>query len=85
MMYPFWITLEPQTAPNLFNLGVGVTANPEEDAQQILTAALKDAPPIFNITRIKDMSDLDQEHVAPNMGNWFRRGIWFPAGYEFSN
>lgn len=28
--------------------------------------------------------DLDQGHVVPNMGNIFKRGIWWPLGYTHS-
>lgn len=84
-MRPFWITFERQQSSTFFNLGVGITANSEEDARQILSATIEDAPPIANVATIKDMRDLDQGHVAPNMGNWFRRGVWFPLGYENSN
>jgi hypothetical protein len=85
MMQPYWIVFEHTSKPTLFNLGYGVTANSEQDARQILAGAVPDAPAIVTVTPIKDMRDLDQEHVVPNMGNWFRRGIWFPKGYEFSN
>ena len=84
-MHPFWITFQRQQTPTFFNLGVGITANSEEDARQILAATIERAPPIANVTLINDMRDLDQGHVANNMGNWFRRGVWFPTGYENSD
>jgi len=31
---------------------------------------------------VRDASELDQGHVVPNMGNWLRRGVWYPLGYE---
>jgi len=85
MMHPYWIAFERTPTPTLFNLGYGVTANSEEDARQILAAEVPDAPAILSVSPIKDMRDLDQGHVVPNMSNWFRRGIWFPKGYENSN
>jgi hypothetical protein len=84
-MRPFWVTFERQRTPTFFNLGVGITAHSEEDARQILGAATEGAPPVEKVTAINDMRDLDQGHVVPNMGNWFRRGVWFPTGYENSN
>ena len=82
MMHPYWITFERTPTPTLFNLGVGITARSEEDARELLATTIHDAPAIVNVTIIKDMRDLDQGHVMPNMGNWFCRGIWFPKGYE---
>ena len=84
-MHPYWIVFARQQTPTLFNRGVGVTANSEEDAREILAATIKGAPLVVSVTLVKDMRDLDQGHVTPNMGNWFRRGIWFPMGYEFTN
>jgi hypothetical protein len=84
-MHPYWITFEQTARPTFFNLGVGITANSEDDARQILAATIQDAPGIVSVTRINDIRDLDQGHVAPNMGSWFRRGIWFPMGYEVSD
>lgn len=84
-MHPYWVTFERTAAPSLFNLGVGVTANSEDDARRIIAAAMHGSPSIASVVPVKDMRDLDQGHVANNMGNWFRRGIWFPLGYENSN
>jgi hypothetical protein len=85
MMHPYWVTFERTAAPTLFNLGYGVTANSEDDAREILLAAVPDAPTIVSVTPIKDMRDLDQGHVIPNRENWFPRGIWFPKGHKNSN
>jgi hypothetical protein len=85
MTRPYWVRFELQTTPSPYNLGVGVTADSEEDARQILAAVMQDAPPVTSVNPINELRDLDQGHVAPNMGNWFLRGIWFPPGYENSN
>jgi len=37
---------------------------------------------IVTITPVIDMLDIDQSHVAPNMGNFLKRGIWYPQGQE---
>ena len=81
-MRPYWVTFERTPQPTPFNLGYGVTAILEEDAREILAANVPDAPSIASMMPIQDMRDLDQDHVAPNMGNWFQRGIWFPKGHE---
>ena len=31
----------------------------------------------------EDMRNIDQNHVAPNMEDWLRRGIWYPRGYTY--
>ena len=74
-MHPYWIKTSG-------HLGVGVTAQSEADALQLFSIAFGSAENVVSIEIIKDMNDLDQNHVAPNMGNWFRRGIWFPQGQE---
>lgn len=75
-MHPYWITISG-------HLGVGITARSETDALQLFALAF---PPreVVRIEIIKDMNDLDQNHVVPNLSgaNWLRRGIWFPQGYE---
>ena len=81
-MRPYWIAFERQPTASLFNLGYGVTARSEADAREILAETIPDAPRIVSVTPIKDMRDLDQGHVVPNMSNWFRRGVWFPKGHE---
>lgn len=85
MMRPYWVTFERPAKFSTFGLGFGVTASSEDDVRQILAASVPDAPAILTVTPIKDMRDLDQGHVVPNMSNWFPRGIWFPKGYENSN
>ncbi len=74
-MHPYWITISG-------HLGVGVTAQSEPDALLIFALAFP-SKEIIGIEIIKDMNDLDQNHVVPNLGgaNWLRRGIWFPQGY----
>ena len=66
-MHPYWITLSG-------HLGVGITARSEADALQLFALAFGSAEKIVSIEIIKDMNDLEQNHVVPNMGgaNWFR-------------
>lgn len=75
-MHPYWITISG-------DLGVGITARSETDALQLFALAFP-FKQIGGIEIIKDMNDLDQNHVIPNLGgaNWLRRGIWFPQGRE---
>jgi len=76
-MHPYWITIDG-------HLGVGITARSEADALQLFELAFGSTEKITGIVVIKDMNDLDQNHVVPNMSGatWFRRGIWFPQGQE---
>jgi hypothetical protein len=37
---------------------------------------------IVTITPVIDMRDIDQSHVAPNMGNFLKCCIWYPPGQE---
>jgi hypothetical protein len=82
MTQPFWVTIERQQNPTPLNLGVGITATSEVDARQLFTEAFGTDLVIKDVTPVQNMNDLDQGHVIPNMGNWFRRGIWFPKGYD---
>ena len=75
-MHPYWITTDGHP-------GVGVTARSEAEALQLFALAFP-SKQVISIEIIKDLNDLDQNHVVPNLGgaNWFMRGIWFPQGYE---
>jgi len=76
-MHPYWITIDG-------HLGVGITARSEADALRLFELAFGSTEKITGIAIIKDMNDLDQNHVVPNMSgaNFLRRGIWFPQGQE---
>ena len=71
-MRPYWIM--PDGPPCL---GFGVTAE-SEDAAVALAEPHLDGAKISSIRAIRDISELDQNHVVPNMGVWLRRGVWFP-------
>ncbi len=75
MLVPYWI--ECEDAP-----GVGITARSEADALDLLNAAFGGERRAREVKPIHDASELDQGHVVPNMGNWLRRGVWYPLGYE---
>jgi hypothetical protein len=75
MLVPYWI--ECVDAP-----GVGITARSEADALALFEAAFGDERRPVATKPIQDASELDQGHVVPNMGNWLKRGVWYPRGYE---
>jgi hypothetical protein len=62
-------------------LGCGVTAVDTEDAQRLLVQGPFRGAPLPTIERVVedvDVSELDAEHVVPNMGDPTQRGVWFP-------
>jgi hypothetical protein len=81
-MKPFWVTLERQPTPTPLNLGVGITADSPDDARTLFEAAFGPAIKIVAVEPVGDISDIEQRHVRPNMGDWSKRGVWFPLGYE---
>jgi len=81
-MRPYWITITRHPRPTPLNLGAGITANSVSDARLLFEAAFGAQFQIEAINPIEDMRNIEQKHVAPNMGNWSKRGIWFPLGYD---
>lgn len=61
--------------------GCGVTAYTEEDALFLVKETYfqkKALPAVQHIIADVDISTLDQDHVAPNMGSTVWRGVWWP-------
>jgi hypothetical protein len=75
MLVPYWI--ECVDGP-----GVGITARSRDDALDLLEAAFGAERRPHRVTEVQDASELDEGHIVPNMGNWLKRGIWYPKGYE---
>jgi hypothetical protein len=75
MLVPYWI--ECADAP-----GVGITARSEADALSLFEVAFGHERQASHVKPVHEASELDQCDVIPNMGNWLRRGIWYPLGYE---
>lgn len=72
LLIRYWFKLED-------HLGVGVTAYSLDDALSLLSRAnfvfhLSETNVIENV----DLSQLDQNHVLPNIGAPNVRGIWYP-------
>ena len=83
----YWIRFDPKSqVATGFRLGCGVTALSEFDAVSLLRSIYPAAAPTFTIEEIisdVSMSQLDQNHVIPNIGDVERRGVWFPDfGYR---
>jgi hypothetical protein len=69
--------------PTPLNLGCGVTAYDIEDATRLIRDRFfqeADMPDVLSVSEIHDLSEVDQKHVAPNMGSPLVRGVWFPLG-----
>jgi len=66
------------------NMGCGVTAYDYDDAINLLRESVfgGNEPTVIDFKEDVDVSKLDQNHVAPNMGSVVVRGVWFPLGYE---
>ena len=70
--------------------GYGVTAHDEADAINLLQGHFRDQKleldaktAVASIGVINDLSEIEQNHVRPNMGNHMRRGVWFPLGLNY--
>jgi hypothetical protein len=77
MLRPYWIKTDKR-----MSLGYGITARSKEDAETLLRLVVSSDCAVITIKPIEDAASLDQGHVIPNMGNMFRRGIWYPLGYD---
>jgi hypothetical protein len=66
-------------------LGFGITARDWEDAISLLKEATKvslggpaDEAMIGSWREVRNVGELEQDHVVPNMGMMPRRGVWYP-------
>jgi hypothetical protein len=74
----FWFEFEGEIHP------YGVTAYSRTDALEILRseAFRSELPPIQREIADVDVSQLDPDHVLPNIWPPTWRGIWYPVGYQ---
>lgn len=75
----FWIKSPKRNAP----LGFGVTARSLDDALRIIRhlgygGFLPEDESSLTITEGISVSELDQNHIVPNMGPIVVRGMWYP-------
>lgn len=74
LLTAFWVK-----APALPTLGAGVTAYSRADAFTLLDAAgYTISPDEAAVQEAVTVSDLEPNHVVPNMGVIVRRGVWYP-------
>lgn len=84
MLNLYWIEFpDPENSylPMGVRLGIGVTAGGEREAKDLVASVFfkdEQMPEPIATRQIRDISELDQNHVIPNMGNHLRRGVWFP-------
>jgi hypothetical protein len=84
MYQRFWFEFEPIGRPTALNLGCGVTAYNRADAVALLEAFVFPIEQPLKILRVVEdvkIDDLEKNHVLPNLGKTYERGIWFPQGY----
>ena len=82
-MKTYWITIGDTSDNQLFRLGIGLTAIDENDARAILAAHELTAPLLdcgVEIRTIAFPQDVEANHILPNCGIPYLRGVWFPAG-----
>lgn len=86
-MEAYWLEFEFSSdadVPMGTRLGCGVTAESQESALKLVKDRVfrgRQLPVLLKVVRIISMDVLDQDHVVPNMGSIFEKGIWFPLGY----
>jgi hypothetical protein len=82
-MRRFWFEFEGTRPFSPLGLGCGITARDKDDAMNILREKMfEDGElPIRRFVQDVSIDELDANHVIPNIGNIFLRGIWFPQGY----
>lgn len=76
LLNTYWIK-----SPTTEGFGFGVTACSKEDAFLLLGKAGCILPPDnleICVTEGIKLSDLDRNHVLPNIGPLLFRGVWFP-------
>ena len=80
----FWFEFERFPEPTQLNFGCGVTGFDYDDALLLLQTRVftdREMPPILSSIENISLTNLEQSHVAPNIGNVVERGIWFPNRY----
>jgi hypothetical protein len=79
----YWFSFEKFVQPTPLNLGCGVTAYCYSDALSLMSDRVfaGSLPRITGFIEDVDVSNLDRNHVLPNIGMVNVRGIWFPQGY----
>lgn len=79
-LHRYWVRFDD--APPSLGLGMGVTAVDRADAESLVAASTfldgQPLPAIREMVEDIDVRDLDQSHVAPNIGDPTVRGVWYP-------
>lgn len=90
MLHRYWFLFDPKELHNslpVLNLGCGVTAYSKTEAITLIRETFAKLfinhtlPEIVECIEDVDVSQLDPNHIRPNMGNCVRLGIWFPLGF----
>lgn len=84
----FWFEFSENSERPLplgLKLGCGISGYDYDDAVDIARRVIfegKTIPPLSNKVEDVDISQLDKNHVRPNMGDFLQRGVWYPLGYS---
>jgi len=84
----FWIEVDRSNDADLpvsIWAGVGVTAENELEAKKIaIEKVVGTNCDIGSLTAVvvQSLEELDQNHVRPNIGNFLKKGVWYPVGYD---
>lgn len=79
-LFRYWVTFESPPRYSPLGIGCGITAFDVSDAMALMHRCFPETEKL-TVKSIREnipVSDLDQFHVVPNMGNVAVRGIWFP-------
>lgn len=78
-MEVYWIKPAGPGLPHGAAFGLGVTAIDRDDALALLREKIGPCE-IGSVRVIRSLDDLEENHVRKNMGNFLKRGIWYPIG-----
>ena len=82
MLQPYWIKSRGRLPGPVAAFGAGITERSVQDAAALFRLAFGEDHEVQSIMPIMNMREIEQNHVALNMGNALRRGIWFPLGFD---
>jgi hypothetical protein len=81
-LHRYWIGFDTSSEiPVGFRLGCGITAHSEAQALHLLHGIYPEKPGIFVVAELVQdvaLSDLEPNHVLPNIGDTRRLGVWYP-------
>lgn len=82
-MHRYWFVFDgdARALPAGLTMGCGATATSRAQAEAMIRRDLVaggELPPIAQVVEDIDLSELDPDHVLPNVGAPNVQGVWFP-------